>query len=94
MNDGKQLITETPYECWNICKMTANCIAIAWGHCDSSWAIGRKTCWLKDSLYPRETNSIWTIIRYKGTKNNILKRRAILLKNYTSIAQYSVPLFG
>ena len=67
MNDGKILLMENPYECWNLCKKTLNCVGIVWGKCDAHWVAGRFSCWLKSALvlFPE---SPWSVaIRYKGT---------------------------
>ena len=67
MNDGKILLMENPYECWNLCKKTLNCVGIVWGKCDAHWVDGRFSCWLKSALvlFPE---SPWSVaIRYKGT---------------------------
>ena len=70
INDGTNQIMETPYECWNLCKKTANCVGIAWGKCDSSVANERKSCWLKSAMVGRQSDQKYIAIRYKPTQQN------------------------
>ena len=70
MHDGLKSFMESPYECWNLCKKTKNCVGINWGKCDSQYAELRKTCWLKSKLVGRSSKDPWSItIRYKGRHN-------------------------
>ena len=72
INDGTNLIVESPYKCWDLCKKTESCIGIVWGKCDSNWVPGRKTCWMKSALVGRKPKGDSVAIIYKGTKYNTI----------------------
>ena len=92
MNNGRNLLMDNPYQCWDLCKKTVNCVGIVWGKCDSHWVEGRFSCWLKSALvlYPETP---WSVaIRYKGTTLctffKLIKKRSLF-----SLASRVIELF-
>ena len=63
---GGSCVTQTPFECWDICKKTVDCIAIAWGNSNNTYAA--KSCWIKNILNQRTVDMKWISIKYKSFK--------------------------